>query len=164
MKYLAALLVCLCISWPVEAQTPEEVARWVFDQTIIEYPETFTMIYYEEEEWSNFALTVIGNIRAEAATNGDNFPNLQLIIHAGPKALTDFHLLHEALHYLLSQLHSNSDIQAIHSEEIIHAMVSKILCKNSGYREWKSEFEEGWLLMPFNYMCDQGYVVMRYED
>ena len=77
---LAALLACLCFSLPVAAQTPEEIARWVFDQTIIEFPETFSMVYYDEEDWTLFSITVIGNINAEAATNRDNFPNLQLII------------------------------------------------------------------------------------
>ena len=162
MKYLVAFLACLCISLPVEAQTPEEVARWVFDQTIIEFPEMFGVVYYEAEEWREFVLREMGDIRAEAATNKLDFLEHKLVMHMGPDSYTDYHLMHETLHYLLSQLHKNSMTQAMHSEGVIYPMVSLILCSNPRYKEWKSEFEEGWLLMPLKYMCDRGYVVSRY--
>ncbi len=155
MKRLAAILLAMLLyATPAIAQEPSEIAGWVFEQMAgIEAPVTIDVMQFSDVTWALF-LQIRGlKPTAEAMINREDVMTNRLVLYLSPKAHTDFHVIHETVHYVLSKVHGDSYFQAAHSEISIHGLVSTLLCGSPIYTEWKEGFEEGFPIMPAEYMC-----------
>jgi hypothetical protein len=164
MKRLALAALLFFLPCAAMAQTPQQVAQWVVEQHRgVEPPKMIKITYYEEEAWRKFLEDNNAPPVSEAVTNLGDFAAGNLIIRGGPLAHTDYHTIHEALHWAESALFGHKPPQVTHSENTIIMKVVTLMCGGNDYREWKAQFTTGQDLFPPGMMCapDGGIWITR---